>query len=202
MILPAEVFKRVLEVLDRLKVKYYVGGSGASSAHGIPRPTIDIDIVVDLPDHLVNDFVEALKGDFYTDGDQVRECRRRGRSFNLIHFATSYKFDLFPLLNDAYSQLEFARRQYIESDQFGEPIEFAVATPEDTILSKLKWYRAGGETSERQWNDVRGIVQIRGDELDREYLRHWGEYLKVADLVEKVLTSVLPVGEQRHQEHE
>jgi len=62
-----------------------------------------------------------------------------------------------------------------------------VATAEDTLLMKLVWYRSGGEVSERQWNDVRGIVAVQGQWLDRAYLAQRSAYLKVADLVEHAL---------------
>jgi hypothetical protein len=62
-----------------------------------------------------------------------------------------------------------------------------VATAEDTVLNKLRWYRAGGETSERQWNDLRGIVQVSGARLDLAYLNTWAPRLGVADLLERLL---------------
>jgi hypothetical protein len=66
-------------------------------------------------------------------------------------------------------------------------VECSVATAEDTILRKLTWYRAGGETSERQWNDLRGVLKVSGKTLDYDYLRHWAKYLKVDDLLERLL---------------
>ena len=62
-----------------------------------------------------------------------------------------------------------------------------VATAEDTLLMKLVWYRSGGEVSERQWNDVRGIAAVQRERLDREYLRRWAAYLKVEDLLRAAL---------------
>jgi hypothetical protein len=79
---------------------------------------------------------------------------RAGRSFNLIHFASSYKFDIFPLLSDSYHQMQFSRRVVRDVVVGGETLAVPVATAEDTLL-KLVWYRSGGEVSERQWNDVR-----------------------------------------------
>ncbi len=80
------------------------------------------------------------------------------------------------------------RRVFAEATLFGEqPIRCAVATAEDTILAKLEWYRAGGETSERRWNDLRGIVRVRGAALDLGYLRKWAPQLGVQDPVERLL---------------
>ncbi len=185
---PADAFARVLEVLDRTETPYLVGGSVASSIHGITRPTMDADIVADLKPDQVDEFVSLLKADFYADGPTIRDALTRGRSFNLIHYATTFKIDIFPLRNDPYSRASFARRRFEQSKSFGpNPIECAVATAEDTVLRKLEWYRAGGESSERQWNDLRGVLKVSGSWLDREYMHHWARYLKVNDLLDRLL---------------
>jgi hypothetical protein len=119
---------------------------------------------------------------------------RIGRAFNLIHFASSYKFDIFPLSSDPFQQSQFSRREMRDIVLGGVKLPVPVATAEDTLLMKVVWYRSGGEASERQWNHVRGIVAVQGQRLDRDYLRQWAEYLKVADLVDAALQS-----EQRSQ---
>lgn len=185
---PAEAFCQVLAALDRMEVSYLVGGSVASSIHGISRPTMDVDLVANLRSDQVEEFAALLQPDFYADAEMMREALGRGRSFNVIHLATSFKIDLFPLRSDDYSRISFARREFDSSHSFGpKPIECAVATAEDTILRKLEWYRAGGETSERQWNDLRGVLLVSGAKLDLAYLRQWAPFLKVDDLLEKLL---------------
>jgi len=188
MVTPADALARLLEVLDRSEIHYSIGGSVASSAHGIPRTTMDVDLVADIKPGQVDELVALLQAEFYADAAMIREGLAHGRSFNLIHYATAYKFDVFPLRSDEYSLLEFGRRVFTEIRSFGpQPLECAVATAEDTILRKLQWYRAGGETSERQWNDLRGILKISGPRLDLAYLRHWAPYLKVDDLLDRLL---------------
>ena len=185
---PADGLKRILETLDRLEVPYMVGGSAASSLHGIARPTMDIDLVVTLRADQVEEFAAELRADFYADPEMMQEALARGRSFNLIHYASTFKFDLFPLQADEYSQTQFGRRRFAETRLLAdEPIECAFATAEDTILTKLRWYRTGGETSERQWNDLRGILQVSGAALDLDYLKSWAPRLGVADLLDRLL---------------
>ncbi len=185
---PADAVARVLEVLDRMKIPYLAGGSVASSVHGISRPTLDLDIVADFRLDQADEFAALLQPDFYADATMIREGLERGRSFNVIHYQTSFKVDIFPLRDDEYSRLSFGRRHFEQCLSFGpQPLECAVATAEDTILRKLEWYRAGGETSERQWNDLRGVIKVSGPRLDLNYLRHWGTYLKVSDLLERLL---------------
>jgi hypothetical protein len=82
------------------------------------------------------------------------------------------------------SQLARAQRQ-IFSDETELSANFA--SPEDTILAKLEWYRMGGEVSDRQWRDILGVLKTRAGELDLTYLHTWAKELKVNDLLERIL---------------
>jgi hypothetical protein len=182
-------FQQVVDTLNRLAIPYMVGGSLASSVHGIFRSTNGIDIVAAVRDEHLVPLASALAGDFYIDADTMREALRQGRPFNVIHFASGYKLDIFPAAGDSYFevQLERSQMQEVALDE-GGTIACSVATAEDTILAKLGWYRAGGEQSERQWNDVRGIRSVQEARLDRAYMRKWAGYLKVDDLLERLLS--------------
>ena len=103
-------FERLLAALDRLEILYAVGGSLASSVHGVPRATVDVDLLVDLPDSKIEPLVEDLKAEFFAEADLIRDAVRAGRPFNLIHYKSAYKFDLFPLPDDPYYRTEFDRR--------------------------------------------------------------------------------------------
>ena len=94
---PRDAFSRILEVLDLLEAPYLVGGSVASSIHGISRPTMDVDLVVDLPASKVDEFAALLAPGFYADAETIRDALAAGRSFNVIHYESTYKFDFFPL---------------------------------------------------------------------------------------------------------
>lgn len=181
--------RRLLDVLNSLRVPFLIGGSLASSIHGVPRATMDVDLVADLRLERIEDLAKELGGEFYVDVEALRSALQAGRSFNLIHYASSYKFDIFPLVADRFQQTEFSRREMVHVDLSGTgALEFPVATAEDTILSKLSWYRAGGEASTRQWDDVLGILRARGTRLEVDYLREWARYLRVEDLFERALS--------------
>jgi hypothetical protein len=183
-----EALLRLLEVLDRLEIPYMIGGSGASSVHGLTRTTADLDLVVKMDPASVEPLVSELRQDFYIDESQVRATLGSSHSFNVIHYKTSYKFDIFPLTRDRYQQVQFGRRRHEVASIFtGEPLEVAVASPEDVILSKLRWFHQGGEVSEQQWNDVLGVIAVQRDKLDLRYLREWAESLGVTKLVEQAL---------------
>ncbi len=184
---PGDGLLRLLEVFDHLEIPYMIGGSSASSVHGLVRTTADVDIVANVGEN-VPSLVADLQSDFYIDEQQVRAAIEHGRSFNVIHYRSSYKFDIFPLTGDRYQQMQFARRRYERSSAItGEPLELAVSSPEDVILSKLRWYRLGGEVSEHQWNDVLGVIAAQRDRLDLPYLGEWAQYLGVSELLEQAL---------------
>src|SRR6266542_2452100 len=92
---PIAVMLEVVAALDELQIPYLVGGSLASSVHGIPRSTDDLDLVVDLPGRLVEPLVARLEGRFYIDRDLIHDALRRRASFNIVHLATMFKVDLF-----------------------------------------------------------------------------------------------------------
>jgi hypothetical protein len=62
----------------------------------------------------------------------------------------------------------------------------------DILLQKLRWYRRGGEVSDRQWRDIAAIVRVQGRRLDREYLRESAGILGVSDLLERALGDAPP----------
>ncbi len=186
---PAEALHRILEVLNQLGIPYMVAGSVATSIHGIPRTTRDVDLVAAIrPEHIAPLSAE-LRTEFYADPEMMREALRAGRMFNLIHYGSSYKFDVYPLSSESYYQTAFARRKMEEHVLEGQKLRVYVESPEDAILAKLVWYRSGNEVSERQWSDVLDVCRVKRDVLDLSYLRHWAGPLGVVDLLEEALSS-------------
>jgi hypothetical protein len=184
-----DVLQRVISKLAELGIPYMVSGSAASSFYAFVRATQDGDLVVALGPEQVEMFAAAFETAFYLDRDSIRRSLQMGRSFNLIHLESSLKIDFFPLRKRGFSQEEFTRRQPRLPLTEGRPPAF-VATAEDTILSKLEWFRAGGEVSENQWKDVIGIFKVQADALDIAYLRQWARQLHVEDLLDKALKAI------------
>ena len=177
----------VIDTLERLGVPYYVGGSLASSAHGVVRATVDADLVADLQPRHVAGLVEALQADYYIHAGMIHEAISRHSCFNLIHLATSFKVNVFVFKLRAYDHAALARKEKRSIDAAFPESQLFFASAEDTVLAKLEWYRLGGEVSERQWRDVLGVIKLQQDRMDRGYLEKWAAELKVADLLERSL---------------
>ncbi len=175
----------VVEAMESLRVAYRIGGSVASSALGVPRSTLDVDIVCDLRASQVDRFVAALEMDYYADADMIRDAIRRHASFNLIHLGTMLKVDVFIVKDGAFDRTSFAR--HVDRPLTDEPNarRFSFRSPEDVILRKLEWYRLGGELSERQWIDAIGVLKVQQHALDVAYLRRWAADLRIADLLDR-----------------
>ena len=176
----------VVDVLMQLGVPYSVGGSVASSAHGIARTTLDVDIVADLRMAHVVPLVTALQSDYYVDLDAAMDAVRRRAMFNLVHLDTVLKVDIYVLKADNFHRRSFERR--MEDTLSGEERRFFMATPEDTVLHKLTWYRDGGQVSDRQWSDILGVLRVQKEQLDLAYMRDRATKLGVADLLQRALT--------------
>ena len=183
----SEAVAFLLRILTELEIRFYAGGSVASSIHGIARYTQDLDLVVDLEPGVTSLFAARLQAQFYADEQQMRDSIRFGRSFNLIHLSSGFKIDIYPLPPDAFHRSEMARSaQHTWILDAAHSVQLPVASAEDALLSKLVWYRRGGEISDRQWNDVLGIAQTR--QLDWEYLSGWASTLGVEALLDKLRT--------------
>lgn len=183
---PVEVLLHVIRALDELRISYVVVGSFASSARGVPRSTVDADIVADLKPEQVSQLVAALQDEFYLDEQAARRAAEGRRSFNAIHFNSAFKVDIFVPAEEGIGRLQLEHRQLEPATAEGGE-QFYVATAEDTVLAKLLWFKSGGGVSERQWSDVAGVVKVQGARLDVEYLREWAERLGVGDLLERAL---------------
>lgn len=173
----------VLGALRALGVRHYVGGSIASSAHGVPRSSIDADVVAELLPRHAAPLAAALHETYYVSEERVRDAVHRRGSFNVIHLETMVKVDVFVSRDRPFDRRAFDR---VRAATLEGGSEIPVASPEDTVLAKLEWFRRGGEVSERQWADVVGVLRASGP-LDEEHLREGAAELGVADLLARAL---------------
>jgi hypothetical protein len=179
---PLQVLRVVVSTLEKLGVPSMLVGSFASSSHGFPRLTQDADLVVQLNRNQVDAFIKAFSRDFYVDRGLIEQAVTNQTSFNIVHFESSFKVDFFVRPGGDYIEEELSRRVLKQIDP---QTDFAayVQTAEDALLSKLAWYRQGGEVSENQWRDVIGILKVQAERLDLGYLQKWAEELGISDLL-------------------
>lgn len=182
---------QLARVCDRLGLRYVVGGSLASSLHGIPRATQDVDVVMALELGDVARLVEALRSDFYLDKDAIRDAVKRRTSFNLIHLGSYFKADVFVAGDDEPTHWQFSRsRAYAIGGEHGG--ELVVASPEDVVAHKLHWFALGDRVSERQWTDALGVLKVAGDRLDWDYLGKVCAMLGAGELLEEARRTMGP----------
>ncbi len=186
---PIEVTLKVTGVFEKLDIPYLIGGSLASTLYGMIRTTQDSDIVAELRLEHLQPFVSALEEEFYIDSEMVTDSIQRKSSFNILHRETMFKVDIFVPSPRPFLASELSRAQR-HTFTFAEEKSAKFCSPEDTILTKLEWYRMGGEISERQWRDILGIFKTRAEELDLKYMQKWAQELEVGDLFERALQEV------------
>lgn len=178
-----EAFQGVRGALHAAGVEYAIGGSWASTTYGEPRQTNDIDLIAGFDRESLLQFLHALGDGYYFDEETALQAFRLSRPFNVIHRAFSFKFDFFPI-HDEHGRSELQRVRHLQVSALDEqPVP--VVSPEDMIIAKLRWFRAGREVSSQQWRDIVGILRLEGSRLDQAYLEEWTRRLQLADLFER-----------------
>ena len=172
-----QAIKNVLGILDEAGIPYMIVGSYAASFHGLSRATHDLDLVVKLSADSVNMLLERLGDAFYWDTQAAERAVSQSDMFNAIDRASGLKVDFWILSNDDFANTQFERRRQVSFDG----VQCWVASAEDTILSKLRWYKMSA--SERQLSDVRAIFAVGGDSLDARYIRQWAQRLGLLDVL-------------------
>ena len=183
---PIIIVVKLARVLESLSIQYVVGGSLASSLHGIPRATQDVDVVVDLKEYQIDSLADALADDFFFDREMAKDAICRHSSFNIIDKKEFFKIDLFIKKSDEASEQEMERKKPHEITDFPGQSIF-LCSPEDIIAHKLFWYKLGDGVSERQWNDALNVIKVQGEKLDAHYLSRVCTMRGVSDLLRKAL---------------
>jgi hypothetical protein len=146
---------------------------------------MDVDMVSDLKTMHVKLLVKMLESTFYIDENMILDAIERRSSFNIIHLETMIKIDVFISKNAPYDVETFKRIRKDTLDEDHGTAEFYLVSPEDIVLNKLIWFRLGGGVSDRQWNDILGVLKVQKNLLDKKYLKNWASELKVEDLLTK-----------------
>jgi hypothetical protein len=179
---PSEIAKILHEAMESLGIRYFISGGVAAIIHGDPRYTRDLDIVAQISQESIGRVVALLEQQrFYCPPGAVEEIQQGvGTILNVTHMDTALSADITIASETGFDQSEMSRRQLMD---MGGGIEAWFISPEDLILSKLKW-RA---ESEKQRRDVLAVMKVQEGLLDLDYLRLWAEQLGLSELVEQLL---------------
>jgi len=171
----ARLLADVIGRLDRAGIAYMLTGSLASTYHGEPRATRDLDLVIDPAPDALERLVDGLEADgFHVDREAARTALRDRTQFNAIGEAAT-KIDFIIRKDRPFSVEEFGRRRRVEllgTSGF-------IATAEDLIVAKLEWAAQTG--SERQRRDIAGMLAVAGNAIDEAYLMRWITALGLTD---------------------
>jgi hypothetical protein len=163
-----DVLERLRDVLDAIAIPYMVTGSFASSAHGIPRATNDLDVIIAPTSEQLEELLRRLPdSQYYSNVEEARDALRRRSQFNVIDFDGMWKIDFIVKKRRPFSERELHRRSIVEI----AGVRMQTASPEDVLISKLEWAKLG--ESERQLRDAVGIIRVQGERLDVDYVERW-----------------------------
>jgi hypothetical protein len=174
------VLKKVVKMLEGIKVGYMITGSIAFNYYAVPRMTRDIDILVDISVEDIEKIFNAFEKDFYIDMNALKDAVRDLGMFNIVNFKNPVKVDFIILKKNEYERLKFSRRHRKKINGF----EIFIISPEDLIISKLMW--AMDSMSEIQLKDVSDIV-LCVTNLDLNYLEFWVKKLELEKMYEMAL---------------
>jgi hypothetical protein len=171
-----DLLTRVTQVLTAARIDYMLTGSYASSLHGTPRATQDLDLVIAPTGSQLKALLSLLPDtDYYVSPEAAFDALARRSQFNIIDFSTGWKIDFIIVKDRDFSRTEFQRRRLQELDG----LALFVASAEDVLLAKLEWAKLG--SSARQIEDAAGIIRLQGAQLDTEYVQRWVKVLGVEE---------------------
>lgn len=165
------LLKRISNELESKQIPYMLSGSIALNNYCVPRMTVDIDIVIELYEEKLYDFLSIFDENFYYNSETVKsETKKRGM-FNIIDHETGFKIDFILRKGSEYRKHEFMRRKRTKI----EDIEVWMVTPEDLVISKIDWIQH--YQSEKQITDIKNLMAISG--IDKNYIAEWSQKLSL-----------------------
>ena len=162
--------------MKRSALSTWVVGSYASNAYGRPRGSFDADIVARIGPGDAKRLCDAFRADFLVDEEALGRDLAAGAMFNLIPVTGLFKVDVIPIRRTEFARAEFERRRKVAA--LGTSVW--MASPEDTILFKLAWFKRGDGVSSRQLEDARDVYRAQKGALDEAHLERWARELGVS----------------------
>ena len=177
----AEIVARIVRALNQSGIPYMLVGSFSSNLYGVPRSTKDADFVLQLQGRSINEVVTLLGQDFRLDPQMSFETITATLRYRLQHVSSAFTIEFFQLSDDPHDQARFARR--VQTEFAGSPS--FVPTPEDVIITKLRWSKHGQRA--KDIDDVRNVLAIQLPNLDMPYIRSWCDRHGTTALLDRLL---------------
>ncbi|MBL8863535.1 MAG: hypothetical protein JNK02_16215 [Planctomycetes bacterium] len=173
-------------LFERLGVPYVLVGGLATIVYGEPRSTLDVDFAVHMNAEQARRLPALATPQFLVQGESALEATAQHSQFSLVHAESYVKVDVHVVPRSGIRQLEIQRGRWQRLGP-GHPDEIRIATPEDVLLQKRRWFADADETSQKQWRAVLGILKARGHSLDSAYLRIWARDLGIGSVLERAV---------------
>ena len=181
-----EAAAQIIAALDKAGLPYMLVGSLSSMLYGVSRNTKDADFVVEFGNHRVSAVRQFLPSEFKLD-PQVSFESVTGTTRYIFDVATTgFRIELFKLSTDSHDQERFRRRVHIPIPHLG--CTACVPTAEDVVITKLRWSLHANRNKDR--DDVRDVVTVRGELLDWDYIHHWCDQHGTRETLDEIRNSI------------
>lgn len=179
---PEELLLKIVKILKKLKISYFITGGFAVAVLAKPRFTADIDIVIKLSEERIGEIIKHLKSIdknvYLPDEEIIKEAIEQKEEFNFIHPATGLKVDFW------IRRYPFERFERVVVKKInGQKVNFI--SSEDLVLSKLIWYKEG--RGAKQLEDIKSLLEIAEPNLN--YIKNWAKKsstIKILDGIFKI----------------
>lgn len=179
-----ELTGRVMDALNASGIAYMTVGSFSTNLYGIYRSTQDADFVIQAGAGAVSDLAQKLGPPFRLDPQLSFETITGTSRYVFTIDGSPFKVELFLLSDDPHDQERFGRR--VPLDLAGRTVYFP--TPEDVIITKLRWSRLGRR--QKDVEDVRNVLGVQSRRLDWAYIQKWCEQHSTRELLEQIRASL------------
>jgi hypothetical protein len=191
--LSATVFP-VVEALKAAGISSYIGGSIASSLHGMQQSARDIDLVLigqcNHSQHLAT-ILATLSEAYLVEPEEIQQALSEGNTVPILHLDTLMKLDLILPETPGFDEAMQASMVSLHLDERYAP--FLVASALEMAIWKLVRCarelvtRPDGIVNDAEWNDLLGILKIQGQRLDLTQLTLWAHRLGAGHLLPQAL---------------
>jgi len=191
--LSATVFP-VMRALKDAGISPYIGGSIASSLHGMQQSARDIDLVlIGQPGRTIPlaTALTSLSPSYLVEPEEIQHAFSVGNTMSILHLGTLMKLDLiFPQTPDFDEEMQ-AGITLLPLDERYEPLPVASALE----MAVWKLVRCARELvthpdtliNDAEWNDLLGILKVQGTRLDLTRFTWWAHQLGAGHLLPQEL---------------